>query len=405
MWSSSAAAPAVVRQPWRRRGPAIASSLPRKPTGSAASSPPRPCRPMSIPGSSSSAQAPPTVDCATAIRDYYRRHYPLTAEARAVESLNPGNGSVSRLCHEPRVALAVLHGHARTVRQQSAPRSCSSTSRSRPTSQGDRVEAVTVRDLRSGRERCSSRPILSRRDRAGRPAAAGQDGVRHRRRGAEGHRRAARPRQGPARTTSRRSPAVSRSITSTGRTTRSTEPAEYDFWRNYVPALKPAWPGPLLSWQMSEPITLKERKPCRSTRCGGTGSEPLALPPHRRPPQFPARHLSRRTSALVNWPQNDYWLGNLMRRVGGGGRQALARAKQLSLSLLYWLQTEAPRPDGKTGWKGLRLRTDIVGTEDGLAKYPYIRESRRIKAEFTVAGAARRHRGTHEGHRQATATR
>ena len=35
-------------------------------------------------------------------------------------------------------------------------------------------------------------------------------------------------------------------------------------------------------------------------------------------------------------------------------------------------------------WKGLRLRPDIVGTEDGLAKYPYIRESRRIQAEFTV---------------------
>ncbi|MDF2726390.1 MAG: FAD-dependent oxidoreductase, partial [Paenibacillus sp.] len=54
------------------------------------------------------------------------------------------------------------------------------------------------------------------------------------------------------------------------------------------------------------------------------------------------------------------------------------------LSLLYWLQTEAPRPDGKQGWPGLRLRPDLVGTEDGLAMYPYIRESRRIKAEFTV---------------------
>jgi hypothetical protein len=65
-------------------------------------------------------------------------------------------------------------------------------------------------------------------------------------------------------------------------------------------------------------------------------------------------------------------------------RKHLDRAKQLSLSLLYWLQTEAPRSDGGTGWKGLRLRADIVGTEDGLAKYPYIREGRRIKAEFTV---------------------
>ncbi|MCP5119925.1 MAG: FAD-dependent oxidoreductase, partial [bacterium] len=45
---------------------------------------------------------------------------------------------------------------------------------------------------------------------------------------------------------------------------------------------------------------------------------------------------------------------------------------------------EAPRPDGGQGWPGLRLRNDVVGTEDGLAKYPYVRESRRIRAEFTV---------------------
>jgi len=48
------------------------------------------------------------------------------------------------------------------------------------------------------------------------------------------------------------------------------------------------------------------------------------------------------------------------------------------------MQTEAPRTDGKLGYPGLRLRNDVFGTEDGLALYPYIRESRRIKAEFTV---------------------
>jgi hypothetical protein len=48
------------------------------------------------------------------------------------------------------------------------------------------------------------------------------------------------------------------------------------------------------------------------------------------------------------------------------------------------MQTEAPRPDGGAGFPGLRLRHDQVETEDGLAKYPYIRESRRIQAEFTV---------------------
>ncbi|MDR2037998.1 MAG: FAD-dependent oxidoreductase, partial [Bacteroidales bacterium] len=43
------------------------------------------------------------------IRDYYLRNYPLTEEARKVKYLNPGNGAVSRLCHEPQVALAVLY--------------------------------------------------------------------------------------------------------------------------------------------------------------------------------------------------------------------------------------------------------------------------------------------------------
>src|SRR5438067_10990080 len=43
------------------------------------------------------------------VRAYYRRHYPLTAEARAAAHLNPGNGGVSKLCHEPGVALAVLY--------------------------------------------------------------------------------------------------------------------------------------------------------------------------------------------------------------------------------------------------------------------------------------------------------
>ncbi|MEO1972273.1 MAG: FAD-dependent oxidoreductase, partial [Pirellulaceae bacterium] len=53
-------------------------------------------------------------------------------------------------------------------------------------------------------------------------------------------------------------------------------------------------------------------------------------------------------------------------------------------SLMYWLQTEAHRLDGGVGFPELRLRPDIVGTEDGLAKYPYVRESRRIRACFTV---------------------
>jgi len=62
-------------------------------------------------------------------------------------------------------------------------------------------------------------------------------------------------------------------------------------------------------------------------------------------------------------------------------------AHELNRCLLYWLQTEAPHAGArKQGWKGLRLRGDITGTEDwhGQAMAPYIRESRRIKAVCTV---------------------
>jgi hypothetical protein len=89
---------------------------------------------------------------------------------------------------------------------------------------------------------------------------------------------------------------------------------------------------------------------------------------------------------LVNWPQNDYWLGNLYDN-GPDAAKHYAAGCELSRCLLYWMQTEAPHTNGrKQGWKGLRLRGDVTGTDDGdgLAMAPYVRESRRIKAIFTV---------------------
>ena len=63
---------------------------------------------------------------------------------------------------------------------------------------------------------------------------------------------------------------------------------------------------------------------------------------------------------LVNWPQNDYRLGNLTDDFG----YHFERGKQLILSLFYWLQTEVPKPGGGYGWPELRLRNDIMGSED-----------------------------------------
>ncbi|MEM9658577.1 MAG: FAD-dependent oxidoreductase, partial [Planctomycetota bacterium] len=54
------------------------------------------------------------------------------------------------------------------------------------------------------------------------------------------------------------------------------------------------------------------------------------------------------------------------------------------LTFMEILGFDGGREDDGVGWPGLRLRADLVGTKDGLAKTPYIRESRRIKSQFTV---------------------
>ncbi len=86
--------------------------------------------------------------------------------------------------------------------------------------------------------------------------------------------------------------------------------------------------------------------------------------------------------SLLNWPQNDYFLGNLYECEDPRQQDYLAR--QFTLSFVYWLQTQAPRADGGKGYPWLHLNGEYLGTADGLTKAPYIRESRRIKGMFTV---------------------
>ncbi len=88
--------------------------------------------------------------------------------------------------------------------------------------------------------------------------------------------------------------------------------------------------------------------------------------------------------ALINWPGNDYTGGTLIDVPPDEQAQQIAAAKELSLGLLYWLQTEVLRDDGGRGYPELRLRPDIMGTADGFSQYPYIRESRRIEARKTI---------------------
>ena len=319
------------------------------------------------------------------IRQHYRDNYPLTDAARQNPRLNPGNGSVSRLCAEPRVSLAVLErwlapfeksGQLVLLREHVATAT---------DADHDHVLAVSVRSTKSG-DSCVLRgkyfvdatelgdllPLTQTEFVVGSEARSDTNELH------AGE--TANPDNQQAFTMCFAVDHLN------GENHTIDRPEEYAFWRDFVPQLTPPWPGKLLDFTYTHPRSGEPKRLGFDPKGGKSADGTLNLWMYRRiidrslfePGRF-AGDVS-----LINWPQNDYLLGNLVGVSDDEAARHIARAKQLSLSLLYWLQTEAPRPDGETGFPGLRLRPDLMGTRDGLAKAPYVRESRRIQAQFTV---------------------
>jgi len=318
------------------------------------------------------------------IRDYYKRTYPLTQEAKARKNLNPGDGSVSKLCHEPRVAVAVLN-------EMFAPYISSGNLTlllehkvASADVKGNKVNSLKAVGARNSETLTLSAPyFVDATEMGDLLPLSGTEFVT----GAE-----AKNDTQELHAPEKANPENNQAFTvcfaidyMPGENHVIEKPREYDFWKNLVPKMTKPWSGKLLDLAYSNPKTL-EPKILGFHPEGVTMGEKLNLWNYRR--IINKENFVKGTYTgditIVNWPQNDYFLGNLIGASDKDFKRHFERGKQLSLSLLYWLQTEAPRPDGGKGWPGVRLRKDIMGTEDGLAKYPYIRESRRIKAVFTV---------------------
>jgi len=318
------------------------------------------------------------------VRQYYRDHYPLTPAARANRYLNPGGGNVSAVCHEPRVGVAVLEqmmAYARSTGQLEL------RLRRQPIAvetNGDKVHTVTFRHLETGAtETITAKYILDATELGELLPLAKVEYVT----GAESQKETGEPSAvtGPAQ------PENVQSFTwcfplayDPERGHIIEKPTQYEKWRSYEPKLTPPYPGKLLSWASYE---AHSQKPWTQTLFLEPSQNPwtslwlyrrLITPEHYLPGAMPHE------VTLVNWPQNDYYETNIIDKPEEVVRSALESSRQLSLSLLYWMQTEAPKPDGGQGYPGLYLRPDVSGTSDGLAKSPYIRESRRIRAAFTV---------------------
>ncbi|KAJ4374359.1 hypothetical protein N0V83_003100 [Neocucurbitaria cava] len=328
------------------------------------------------------------------IRQYYRNNYPLTEEAKRRPQLNPGAGHVSKLCHEPRVAVAVIdsmlmpyigngklvikkctkpvscqmdeHGAFRSVRFQNLD------NRSHFTTQAAYViDATELGDLLP----MSNTPYVtgfeSRKD-TGEPSA-------------------------PEEAQPLNSQAVSicfavDHVEGVNHTIR--EPPNYQFWRKRHPDF---WGAPLLSLKAPHPRTLEIVE--REFTPNPNDDPKLVWADQRKSGGDMNLWTFRRIAAkdnfipgayesdicLVNWPMIDYFEHPIIDVAARDFDDRLSDAASLSYSMLYYLQTECPRADGNgRGYPGLRLRGDITGTEHGLAMAPYIRESRRIKAVTTI---------------------
>lgn len=330
------------------------------------------------------------------VRRYYQTNYPLSGAVLRDSHLNPGAGGVSRLCHEPRAALAVIEQMLACARTRGL---LTVLPRHEPVAvdvDGDRVRSVTVQSLETGRELVIAADyVLDATELGDLLPLAGVEYVSGAETRAEtGEPHAAAPGDGRV-----AGPGNVQAITwcfpmafdprpakEIGDRYIIEKPASYERWRDTTPRMTPPWNGPLLQWDHCMPTDVSQVRhrvlfPDEIRREGQS-----SLWVYRR--IVCAKHYDADKApwevTLVNWPQNDYLEGNLIDTNEAEYERTMREARELSLSLLYWMQTEAPRGDGGQGYPGLHLRPDMTGTDDGLAMFPYIRESRRIKALFTV---------------------
>lgn len=313
------------------------------------------------------------------VRRYYKENYPMTLETRQNDRLNPGNGWVSRICHEPRVALQVLEDMLAPYVNSGRIKIWHGYILEQATTTGDRIDSVTVKnETREERMVLKGHYYLDATECGDLLPLVGAEYVI----GAE-----ARSETGEPHAIEEADPSDIQAFTYVfaleyieGGDFVISKPDQYEMWRNYMPGFTQY---PLFSWIVQD---LNKSDQTREFAFFPDGTEKLPLWTYRRiiDRALFEGNLYEGDISLINWAQNDYFLGPIIDVSEEERENNLEGARQLSLSLVYWLQTEAPRPDGGRGYPGLRLRKDVLGTEDGLAKAPYIRESRRIRAVQTI---------------------
>jgi FAD dependent oxidoreductase len=311
-----------------------------------------------------------------AVRTRYKQTRRLTKTARRDPYLNPGAAWVSKLSAEPQVFRKVIDDILRPAQAEGLLRCLVRHQPEDVAMEHDQIAAVRFRDLQTGDQlTITPRYVLEATEEGDLlPLARCEFLV-----GAESAANTGEPHalSGPPDPLDQQAITWCAALEWRPRADHTIDrPQGYEFWQHYQADF---WPGPQLGWQTQEPETGgRLSRPLFS----GTGERDLWT---FRRIRYGGHYIDDVTDVtLLNWPQVDYWLTPLVGVPGPERAASLAKARELTLCFVHWLQTEAPHPDGGTGYPGFRLCPDVLDTHDGLAAAAYVRESRRIAAEFTV---------------------
>ena len=309
------------------------------------------------------------------MREYYRRNYPLTAQSRAERAFNPGAGWVSALCFEPKVGRAVLDEllapylsagrillvlHHRPVAVEA---------------DGDLIRAVTLQSTRGGDLLTVAADYALDATDLGELLELGS--VEHVI-GAE-----AREETGEPNALEHADPLRQQGFTHLVAVDYRPDedhtierPPDYARYRDGFASLV----------GVSDDPALKQRRLFAATMDDPSQPYQFCIWNFRRvlcAANFLPGTIDADVTMLMNG--NEYRGGVLCGVTAAEAAANREAARRLTLSLVHFLQTEIePGYGGGRGFPGIRPRPDRFDTADGLAVQPYIRESRRIRAEYTV---------------------
>jgi hypothetical protein len=297
------------------------------------------------------------------VRDYYRAHYQLSAQARAEKHLNPGACWVSALCFEANAGLQALEQMLEPLERAGTLHVYLRTKAVAAKRTGRHVDSVLTYNFETRQFRqFEARYVLDATDLGELLPLLDLDFTQ----GAESRAQTGEP-DAPLEANRADIQRITYPfvLKRGGNAAPISKPAGYEHFKATQPY------SLVIDYGHGKRLTysLFEKAP------GTPGSfweyrrltASFNFQPGGSPPEF----------SMVNWPANDYCAAGLLSSDPLAQAEALQSAKRVSLGFAWWLQHES-------GYSGFALARDALGSMDGLSQFPYIRESRRIHALTTI---------------------